>query len=117
MESTLPSLDMLRLIFLRQNPGYKFGLTESGIECPVEKDGFCRIDGIRYWQWIGFIKYNSINIAKEVGMNVPNIIDAFNNPYADLIMAQENYNILRQHPIFSSMIQKWRLHSPRIALK
>lgn len=114
MESTLPTLDMLRLTFMKQNSGYSFGLTETGIECPLERDGLCNVNGARYWKWIAYIIEHSSIVAKNVNMKVPNIVEESKNPYRRLIIAQENYNILRQHPVFSTLIQKWRLNPSRV---
>ena len=74
MESTLPSLDIIRLNYMKDNPGHSFGFTDTGIECPLERNGVCDRNGIRYRKWINFITSNSINVAKIVSMEVPNII-------------------------------------------
>lgn len=110
MESTLPSLDIIRLNYMKDNPGYLFGFTDTGIECPLERNGVCDRNGIRYWKWINFITSNSTNVAKTVGMTVPNIITRTTNPDNHILIAEGNYNILRQHPIFSILIQTWRLN-------
>jgi len=109
MESTLPSLAMLRLNYMKDNPGYFFGITETDIECPLEKNGVCDRNGIRYWKWINFITSNSTNAAKANGMEVPNIVNTTTNPDNHLLIAEGNYTILRRHPICSILIQKWRI--------
>ena len=110
MESTLPSLDIIRLNYMKDNPGYLFGFTDTGIECPLERNGLCDRNGIRYWKWINFITLNSTNAAKTVNMKVPNIITRTTNPDNHILVAEGNYNILRQHPVFSIIIQTWRLN-------
>jgi hypothetical protein len=109
MDSIVPSLDILRLNYMKEHPGFLFGLTETGIECPLEKDGFINKNGRNYWKWIGYVVCKSTAAAKEVGMNVPEVAKNSKHPYNRLLKAEENYNVLRQHPVFSSIIQKWRL--------